>query len=112
MWRSAFEHFGEILAPEQPQAPVPVHQPHFNASACIQLLGVLPPSESQLRASALARLRTFMTEDEDAGPLPLPTVPRHSLHRRRRPRTPTPPVSDSESGSSDSGSSESGSAKQ
>jgi hypothetical protein len=63
MWSSAFEHFGEILAPEQPHAPVPVQQPHFNASACIQLLGVLPQSEGALRESALARLRTFMAED-------------------------------------------------
>jgi hypothetical protein len=103
MWSSAFEHFGGILAPEQPQAPVPVQQPHFTASACIQLLGVLPQSEGELRASALARLRTFMAEDED---IALPTVPRASLLRRRRPRTPTPPESDSESGFSESSNSD------
>jgi hypothetical protein len=97
MWSSAFEHFGEILAPEQPQAPVPVQQPHFNASACIQLLGVLPQSEGALRESALARLRTFMAEDEGTV-VPPPTVPRASSSRRRRPRS----VTASESGSSES----------
>lgn len=98
MWSSAVEHFGDMLAPEQP--PV---AGHFNASACIQLLGVLPRSEGDLRASALARLRTFMAEDEGTA-VPMPTVPRASLHRRRRPRTPAPPDSASESGSSESGS--------
>jgi hypothetical protein len=109
MWSSAFDHFGEILAPEQPPALVPVQQPHFNASACIQLLGVLPQSEGELRASALARLRTFMAEDQGTVQ-PLPTVPRAS-HRRRRPRTPTPPDSASESDSSESSNSESGSSE-
>lgn len=98
MWSSAFEHFQEILAPDQPQALVPVQQPHFNASACIQLLGVLPQSEGALRESALGRLRTFMAEDEGTV-VPLPTIPRASSSRRRRPPTPS---GSSESSKSDS----------
>ena len=102
MWSSAFEHFQEILAPDQPQAPVPVQQPHFNASACIQLLGVLPQSEIHLRESALARLRAFMAED-----VAPPTVARGSRHRTRA----RAPSTSSESGSSESGSSDSGSSE-
>jgi hypothetical protein len=84
MWGSAVQHLGDLLA--EPQAPVPVHQPHFNASACIQLLGVLPPSEAELRASALARIRTFMAQD--IAFVPPPTIPRSSSGRRRRDASP------------------------
>ena len=109
MWGSAFNHFGDILAEPAALVPAaPAHQPHFNASSCIQLLGVLQASEAEadLRESALARLRAFMAEDAGAAAAP-PTVPRVISSRRRRSRSSSSSSASSASASSSSSASSS-----
>ena len=89
MWDGARPLFEEFLGqPDLPEAiiasPVPQRaQPHFNVESCIQLLSVLPPSERDLRADAIDRLRAYMDADRNAEAMqPAPTVPRRR-HRHR-----------------------------